>query len=128
MNLLILQHLSKIGIDLGAEPPTAKSPPPSHGHRPTIEEVPEDEDSPAQSNECFVFIESFPTEFKAGAPCGIGAPKFETIHQQQQDQGKSNWGPFEDEDEWELAEWLIKNVGQTQTDKFLKLPIVSLPD
>ncbi|KAH9974860.1 hypothetical protein BJV74DRAFT_879658 [Russula compacta] len=32
-------------------------------------------------------------------------------------------GPFEDEEEWELARWLIKEVSQTATDKFLKLPI-----
>jgi hypothetical protein len=29
-------------------------------------------------------------------------------------------------EEWELAEWLIKSLGQTQMDEFLKLPIVSL--
>ncbi|KAG1724898.1 uncharacterized protein EDB91DRAFT_1031057, partial [Suillus paluster] len=26
-------------------------------------------------------------------------------------------------EEWELAQWLIKNLGQTWTDKYLKLPI-----
>jgi hypothetical protein len=36
----------------------------------------------------------------------------------------SHWGPFENEEEWGLAEWLIRNVGQKQTDTFLKLPIV----
>jgi hypothetical protein len=35
------------------------------------------------------------------------------------------WGPFKDEKEWWLAKWLITNIGQKQTDKFLKLPIVS---
>ncbi|KAG0700884.1 hypothetical protein DFH29DRAFT_806960, partial [Suillus ampliporus] len=28
-------------------------------------------------------------------------------------------------EEWGLAEWLIKSLGQTRTDDFLKLPIVS---
>jgi hypothetical protein len=28
-------------------------------------------------------------------------------------------------EEWSLAQWLVKNLGQTQTDEFLKLPIVS---
>ncbi len=37
----------------------------------------------------------------------------------------TEWGPFADEDEWQLAEWLLKNVGQMQADAFLKLPIVS---
>ena len=39
--------------------------------------------------------------------------------------GGSHWGPFEDEDEWQLAEWLIRYVSQKQTDTFLKLLIVS---
>jgi len=30
-------------------------------------------------------------------------------------------------EEWGLAEWLIKSLGQTCIDKFLKLPIVSRP-
>jgi hypothetical protein len=35
------------------------------------------------------------------------------------------WAPFDDEDEWKLAEFLIKEVSQTATNKYLKLPIVS---
>ncbi|KAJ6548353.1 hypothetical protein B0H19DRAFT_1298935 [Mycena capillaripes] len=31
--------------------------------------------------------------------------------------------PFLDSDEWELASWLSKNVSQTATDAYLKLPI-----
>ena len=34
-------------------------------------------------------------------------------------------GPFNDDAEWELAKWLIKNVGHAQVDTFLKLSIVS---
>ncbi|TEB37729.1 hypothetical protein FA13DRAFT_1614435, partial [Coprinellus micaceus] len=33
------------------------------------------------------------------------------------------FGPFEDLDEFELAEWLLPNVGQGKTDEYLKLPI-----
>ena len=50
---------------------------------------------------------------------------FEQIRKEQQETGSSKWGPFKDQDEWELAEWLLKNVGQKQTDDFLKLNIVS---
>ena len=35
-------------------------------------------------------------------------------------------GPFEDEEEWQLAEWLIQNVSQRQMDNFLKLPIARI--
>ena len=34
-------------------------------------------------------------------------------------------GPFLDESEWELAKWMVKNVGQGQADTLLKLSIVS---
>ncbi|KAJ7659560.1 hypothetical protein DFH06DRAFT_1089760 [Mycena polygramma] len=37
--------------------------------------------------------------------------------------GESPHAPFLDSDEWELASWLSKNVSQTATDAFLKLPI-----
>ena len=40
--------------------------------------------------------------------------------------GDDPWAPFKDKEEWELAQWLITNVGQNATDKYLKLPIVSL--
>ncbi|KAF8179500.1 hypothetical protein K438DRAFT_1768866 [Mycena galopus ATCC 62051] len=34
-------------------------------------------------------------------------------------------GPFKDEEEWELAKWLIKYVGHTAADEFLKLRIIA---
>jgi hypothetical protein len=34
-------------------------------------------------------------------------------------------GPFKDAEEWELACWLIKNVGHRKVDEPLKLSIVS---
>ncbi|KIJ62061.1 hypothetical protein HYDPIDRAFT_176793 [Hydnomerulius pinastri MD-312] len=46
---------------------------------------------------------------------------FHRIRDEQVLRGGDIWGPFADEDEWELAKWLIKNVGQTQAEKFLKL-------
>ncbi|KAI6026017.1 hypothetical protein EDC04DRAFT_2551937, partial [Pisolithus marmoratus] len=36
----------------------------------------------------------------------------------------SMWGPFHDKEEWELAHFLMKNIGQTKMDEFLKLDIV----
>ena len=40
--------------------------------------------------------------------------------------GETPWTPFKDEDEWELTQFLIKEVPQTTADKFLKLQIVSV--
>jgi len=39
--------------------------------------------------------------------------------------GESEWAPFRDEDEWELAWFLMKNLGQTKVNELLKLSFVS---
>jgi hypothetical protein len=67
------------------------------------------------------YIRQFPPEMLAGAALGREAPAFEKIREGSQD---DKWGPFKGQEEWELAEWLLQNVGQTQTEAFLKLPIV----
>ncbi|KAI0070403.1 hypothetical protein K474DRAFT_1741360 [Panus rudis PR-1116 ss-1] len=35
--------------------------------------------------------------------------------------GDSRWAPFESEDEWDLVEWMGKNLGHNQIEDFLKL-------
>jgi hypothetical protein len=106
-----------------SEPP-APSPPPqapsTNPYRTTIEEIP-DEDAHSESH-----IEYFPEDRKAGAGWGYDVPLFESIRREQEESGTSQWGPFNSKEEWELAEWLIRNVGQKQTDAFLKLSIVRL--
>ena len=92
----------------------------SQRNRATIEDVPGEE-----IGESGQFFEEYPTERKAGAAWGKDQPLFAQIQRDQQENGSSKWGPFEDQDEWELEEWLSKNVGQKQTDTFLKLNIVS---
>ncbi|KAH7906526.1 hypothetical protein BJ138DRAFT_1137941 [Hygrophoropsis aurantiaca] len=42
---------------------------------------------------------------------------------QETNSADNKWAPFRDEDEWELARFLMKNLGQTKIDEFLKLPI-----
>jgi hypothetical protein len=71
------------------------------------------------------YIENFPAEHLAGATWGSCKTLFESLDEEQKREGGSRWAPFEDEEEWQLAEWLIQNVGQKQTDRFLRLPIVS---
>jgi hypothetical protein len=39
---------------------------------------------------------------------------------------ENEWAPFDNQKEWDLAKWLIRNVGQKSTDEFLKLQIASL--
>jgi hypothetical protein len=53
---------------------------------------------------------------------------FATLKEEQNNAGlaKQPWAPFDDEGEWELAQFLIKEVSQTATNKFLNLSIVSV--
>ena len=89
-------------------------------HRATVEDAPDEEEGDNQAR----YVEEFPEEYRAGATWGQSNPLFESHRQAQQEDGSSPWGPFENEEEWGLAEWLIRNVGQKQTDAFLRLPIV----
>ncbi|KAJ7483023.1 hypothetical protein B0H11DRAFT_2232041 [Mycena galericulata] len=71
------------------------------------------------------FEEPFPLDRKAGATYGHSKTTFEHIRDDQILTGCEILGPFADEEEWELAKWLIKNVGHNQTEAFLKLPIIT---
>ncbi|KAG2138768.1 hypothetical protein BD769DRAFT_1626513 [Suillus cothurnatus] len=46
-----------------------------------------------------------------------GETKFERYRRYQEEEVEDRW------EEWDLAEWLVKNLGQTHTDEFLKLSI-----
>ncbi|KAJ6563240.1 hypothetical protein B0H10DRAFT_1843723 [Mycena sp. CBHHK59/15] len=84
----------------------------------SMEEV-EDEDS------CHFYVEEFPSNYQAGTTFGNGPMTFQMIRDDQVLQGAEVLGPFESDEEWELAKWLIKNVGHNQMEEFLKLPIIS---
>lgn len=86
--------------------------------RARVEDVDDEE-----SNEPNRWIKDYPGP--AGATSGQSQSYFEKVRDEQKTRGEDPWAPFEDKDEWELAQWLIQNVGQNATDKFLKLPIVS---
>ncbi|KAF8067066.1 Zn-finger domain-containing protein [Lyophyllum atratum] len=103
----------------GSPPATPQTANPSP-RRATVEEIP-DEDAPRVRDE--LYVESCPAELKAGATWGEGTPHFEAVRERQEENGESKWGPFHDEEDWQLGEWLIHNVGQKQTEAYLKLPI-----
>ncbi|KAF8867845.1 hypothetical protein BD779DRAFT_1685231 [Infundibulicybe gibba] len=69
----------------------------------TIEDVAKDDDSDSP------FVEECPIEWKAGAAWGQETPSFERIREGLHDSGRQ-WGPFEDQEEWKLAEWLSQNT------------------
>ena len=86
--------------------------------RARVEEVEDEEDGGIKR-----WIEDYP--WPAGT---VGMPSqtyFEELRAEQRCKGQDPWAPFKDEEEWGLAQWLMLNVGQNATDKFLKLPIVS---
>lgn len=105
------------------DPPRNPAPPPNApqeepNRRARVEDIEDDDDDNGG-----YYIQDFPRP--AGTPIGKGCSYFEQVRQKQRDCGQDPWAPFEDKDEWELAQWLLLNVGQNATDKFLKLPIVS---
>ena len=54
---------------------------------------------------------TFPEASCAGTPCGHSRTLFEIICDDQVLCGAEVLGPFESDEEWKLAKWLIKNVG-----------------
>lgn len=76
-------------------------------------------------DESDIYCMDFPEESQAGATFGTAKTIFETIQDDQILKGGEVLGPFADDEEWQLAKWLIKNVGHNQAEAFLKLPIVS---
>ncbi|KAJ7185384.1 hypothetical protein C8R46DRAFT_981964 [Mycena filopes] len=61
----------------------------------------------------------------AGRPLRKGETLFEGMRRKQAQDGSTEFSPFADSDEWDLARWLSKNVNQTATEEYLQLPIVS---
>ena len=83
-----------------------------------VEEI-DDEDSPEVGR----YTEEYPGH--VADTLGTEKTRFEKIREDQKMEGLEPEAPFADEDEWELVKWLMKTVGQTKADDFLKLPIVS---
>jgi hypothetical protein len=109
----------------------------SEGQRVTIEEVEnintlgqssgegDSEMLEEGSDTGFEFIEDYLAEAGMPGPRRMKTP-FEILKKAQQDENKEPWSPFANEEEWELAKWLMTaGVSQARMDEFLKLSIVS---
>ncbi|KAJ7697259.1 hypothetical protein B0H17DRAFT_1197650 [Mycena rosella] len=91
-------------------------PQPASPERATMEEVEDEDDG---------WFQSFPPEKAAGAILEKCKTQFERLCEEQKKGGHAPWAPFESQEEWELARWLITSgLSQTKTDKFLKLKTV----
>ena len=90
-------------------------------------------DEPCTGDEDNRIIHPLAARCVEGYPRPAGIPvstikektKFERLYQEHNEAGITHFLPFRDQDDWELAKWLNKNVGQKATDDFLKLNIVS---
>lgn len=69
------------------------------------------------------YVEAYPRP--VGIAIGQGKTKFQVIYEAQTGQDQSIYGPFTNNEEWELAQWLSRRVGQKAIDEYLKLSIVS---
>ncbi|KAG2356384.1 hypothetical protein BDR07DRAFT_1380813 [Suillus spraguei] len=74
----------------------------------TFEEVEDEDTTPLTNNGQY-----FETQPDASWVLHEGETPFEELRREQHE-------------EWGLAQWLVKNLGQAQTDQFLKLPIASM--
>ena len=83
--------------------------------RARVEDLPDD-DWRGQS-----WQEEFPSHLNAGTNHSISSTQFEKFQDEKILEGGDIWGPFKSEEEWQLAKWLIKNVGHTQAENFLWL-------
>ncbi|KAF8121357.1 hypothetical protein K438DRAFT_1913726 [Mycena galopus ATCC 62051] len=84
--------------------------------RATVEEV-EDED--------VRWVQSFSVDQKAGLTRGKCETEFEKMRAAQKEKGHAPWEPFESQDEWELANWLMTSgLSHRKTDEYLKLKTV----
>lgn len=91
---------------------------------PSVEEGEDESEDTYRTSKAARFIESYPGD--AGKGLRKSKTNFETWFENQRGEEKNPWAPFASEQEWALAIWLMKNVGQKSTDEFLKLQIVSI--
>ncbi|KIM69846.1 hypothetical protein SCLCIDRAFT_19625 [Scleroderma citrinum Foug A] len=68
----------------------------------------------------------FTEQYPGVATTILGKKKtiFKSLEAAELERGNGEWAPFHDEDEWELSQFLMKNLSQTKIDEYLKLSSV----
>jgi hypothetical protein len=95
--------------------------------QPHVEEVPDEGDRPRGWNQGVDdsrFIESYLDPAGVLIHVNQSSTKFEKILEAED--VSTQWGDFKTEGEWQLAKWLLQNVGHNQIANFLDLPIVRM--
>jgi len=90
---------------------------PSASQRGTVEDVEVFRDG--------YWIETFPKP--AGTKKGKALSQFEKLREMQKEEGDKPWVPFESEEEWELARWMMTSgTSRKKMDALLKLDMVRI--
>ncbi|KAI0685467.1 hypothetical protein BC835DRAFT_1309994 [Cytidiella melzeri] len=76
-----------------------------------------------ESEPNFVYVRRFLLGKQVGKIYSEAKPLFQCVLEQQKREQKHIHGPFGNQEEWDLAKWLVRNVCQNDTDEFLRLPI-----
>ncbi|KAJ7052173.1 hypothetical protein C8F01DRAFT_998440 [Mycena amicta] len=110
--------------DLSVNRPPPSPPPSPRDERASVEEVPDaDDDEDLDVAGSSRWREDYPKP--AGCVLDDGAQgqtRFEAFRQQQKELGLEACAPFDDDGDWELAEWLVEaGVSRNKIDSFLKL-------
>ncbi|KAI0086605.1 hypothetical protein BDY19DRAFT_864872, partial [Irpex rosettiformis] len=82
------------------------------------------EDNRGEAGPRVWYAETFPEDRNAGIPLHQSPTAFEQIRDSGTLKVGERLGPFKNEEEWELAKWLMRNVGHTAGDQLLKLPMI----
>jgi len=114
--------------DFSCDIPDDSAPAPSlqqeRHRRATVEDAPDEDDAP-KLPEGEVWIDDYDEDRQAGATGQPCKTSFEFHRDQQREARLEPWSPFESEDEWELARWLMSaGVSQKKMDTLLKLKLV----
>lgn len=122
-----LRNDSNVDVEMSIRdqtgPAQKKKPVPSLGGSEEPETVDVDEVDDARSWR--QYRRAYPTGYTAEI-LGEGKTKFEMLQDEQNLHGDNEWAPFRNQKEWDLVQWLIRNVGQKSIDEYLKLPIASI--
>ena len=79
--------------------------------------------SPAKRATHQRYVEVYPRP--VGIPTGQGQSNFQVLRDIHRREDQGDHSPFASEEEWELAQWLSRRVGQKAINEYLNLSIVS---
>lgn len=96
-------------------PPAPSAGPSEPRRHVTVEEV---EDAETDGR----FVQPYPGE--VGTPLGRGETKFEALRKAHAKSDLPPWTPFKDEEEWELAEFMMRNLTKTGIEEYTHLSAV----